>query len=203
MVNQQTSCGTLEQPSQLGTLPPKCRSVELQVSPITIVDLMMKNESAAFKTRTLLDSGAGTSWCHSDLLKYVKFNDLGSTFMTVQVFEGKKKKRYRYVEIFYYAEGKVGTLRCFVTDQYAWFNDIRGLSEYAAQQLPGRKLLTPVSPVAMTAVKKRLHYFLVRMPPTSSAERKYRPSMQENFYLNALKQQMVQGLSIRAFYPSI
>ena len=160
MVNQQTSCGTLEQPSQLGTLPPKCRSVELQVSPITIVDLMMKNESAAFKTRTLLDSGAGTSWCHSDLLKYVKFNDLGSTFMTVQVFEGKKKKRYRYVEIFYYAEGKVGTLRCFVTDQYAWFNDIRGLSEYAAQQLPGEEVIDPSKPCGHDNGKKEIALLL-------------------------------------------
>ena len=113
MVNQQTSCETIEQPPQLGTVPPKCRSVDFQVSPTTIVDLMLRNESETFRTRTFLDSCSGASWCHADLLKHVKYNDLGSTTMQVQVFEGVRKKKYRYVELFYIAEGKVGTLRCF------------------------------------------------------------------------------------------
>ena len=143
MVNQQTSCETIEQPPQLGTLPPKCRSVEYHVSPTTIVDLMLKNESETFRTRTLLDSGSGSSWCHADLLKNIKYNDLGSIIMQVQVFEGVKKRKYRYVELFYIAEGKVGTLRCFVTDEYSWFNNIKGLTVYASEQIPGEYVIDP------------------------------------------------------------
>ena len=133
MINQQTTYESIEQDSKLGTPPPNCRSVELHVSPTTIVDLILKNNSAIFKVRTLLDSGSGTSWCHVDLLQYVKYNDLGSTTMQVQVFEGFRKKRYKYVK-FYTVHGEIGTLKCFVTDQYSWFNEIKGLSEYAASQ---------------------------------------------------------------------
>ena len=143
MINQQTSYDTIEQDSKIGTLPPNCRSVELQVSPTTIVDLILKNGTTPYKTRTLLDTGSGTSWCHIDLLQYVKYNDLGSITMQVQVFEGLRKKRYKYVELFYTVDGKIGTLRCFVTDQYAWFNEIKGLTQYAASQLSDHSVIDP------------------------------------------------------------
>ena len=143
MVNKQTMCEAIEPPPQIGMVPPKCRAVELHVSPTTIVDLILKNESASFRTRTLLDSGSGISWCHTDILKHVKYNELGSATMEVQVFEGSHKKRYKFVEIFYFAEGKVGTFKCFVTDQYSWFNNIKGLSLYATKQLPNESVIDP------------------------------------------------------------
>ena len=143
MVNKQTMCEAIEPPPQIGMVPPKCRAVELHVSPTTIVDLILKNESASFRTRTLLDSGSGISWCHTDILKHVKYNELGSATMEVQVFEGFHKKRYKFVEIFYFAEGKVGTFKCFVTDQYSWFNNIKGLSLYATKQLPNERVIDP------------------------------------------------------------
>ena len=101
MINQQTAYDTIEQDTKLGTLPPNCRFLELQVSPTTIVYLIDKSDKAPYKTRTLLDSGSGASWCHVDLLQYVKYNDLGSITMQVQVFEGLKKKRYEYVYFTY------------------------------------------------------------------------------------------------------
>ena len=121
MTTGHTALGSIEQDQYiLGTIPPKCRSVELQVSPITQVDLVRpEGQNGSYKVRTLLDSGTGTNWCHSDLLKHVQYNDLGSVVMQVQVFEGFRKKRYQYVNLFYTINGLMGTLRCFVTSQYA------------------------------------------------------------------------------------
>ena len=160
MINQQTSYDTIEQDSKIGTLPPNCRSVELQISPTTIVDLILKNDKSSYRTRTLLDSGSGTSWCHVDLLQYVKYNDLGSITMQVQVFEGNRKKRYKYVEIFYTVQGKIGTLRCFVTDQFSWFNEIKGLTEYATKQLSENNVIDPSIPCDHDKGKKEIALIL-------------------------------------------
>ena len=86
--------GSIEQDQyKLGTAPPNCRSVELQVSPVMTVDLVCPSgQNGPYKVRTMLDSGTGTNWCHSDLLKHVQYNDLGSIIMQIQVFEGVKKK---------------------------------------------------------------------------------------------------------------
>ena len=159
MTNQQSSYAAIEQDSKLGTLPPNCRSVELQVSPTTIVDLVTK-KGTPYKTRTLLDTGSGTSWCHEDLLQYVKYNDLGATTMQVQSFEGCRKRRYKYVEIFYTVQGKMGTLRCFVTDQYAWFNEVKGLSQYAANQLPDQSVIDPDTTCNHDSGKKKIALIL-------------------------------------------
>ena len=63
--------------------------------------------------------------------------------MTVEVFEATKKKRYKYVEIFYTINDRVGTFKCFVTDQYAWFNDVAGLTSYACKNLEGHYIMDP------------------------------------------------------------
>ena len=160
MMNQQSSYDTIEQESKIGKLPPNCRSVELQVSPTTIVDLIVKNDSAPYKTRTLLDTGTGTNWCHVDLLQYVKYNNLGSITMQVQAFEGCRKRRYKYVEIFYTVHGKIGTLRCFVTDQYAWFNEVKGLTQYAASQLSDHSVIDPDTTCDHDSGKKKIALIL-------------------------------------------
>ena len=149
MINTQTSYSTIEQkdPQKLGTAPLHCFEVELQVSPIVQVHLQRKKQnSSPYIVRTILDSGSGTNWCHQDLLDHVQYRDLGAINMKVEVFEGSREKRYRYVELQYTVSGLTGTLRCFVTDQYAWFNDIKGLTQYAASQLPGQKVFDPSSP---------------------------------------------------------
>ena len=162
MVSVHTACGSIEQDQYtLGTIPPKCRSVELQVSPIMPVDLVRPSgQNGSYKVRTLLDSGTGTNWCHSDLLKHVQYNDLGSVIMQVQVFEGFRKKRYKYVEIFYEIHGLMGTLRCFVTDQYAWFNEINGLTKFAASQLADGTIIDPSSPCSHDTGKKEIALIL-------------------------------------------
>ena len=125
-------------------MPPDGIAVELQVSPILVVDLIRKGKgNDFFKTRTLLDTGSGNNWCHKDLLNHVKYNDLGSIAMNIQVFEGSRKRRYQYVEIFYSVNNQTGSLRCFVTDQYAWFNEVDGLTTYAAQQQQGSYIIDP------------------------------------------------------------
>merc|ERR1711913_146443 len=122
--------------NKLSPVPPICRSAELQINPILIVDLVRKGESNnSFKTRTLLDTGSGTSWCHEDLLNHVEYKNIGSTIMTVHIFEGTIKKKYRYVELYYTVNDKIGPLKCFVIDQYGWFNDVAGLTSYAEKQL--------------------------------------------------------------------
>ena len=147
MVSVHTVCGSIERDQYtLDTTPPKCRSVELHVSQITQVDLVRpEGQNGSYKVRTLLDSGTGTNWCHSDLLKHVQYNDLGSVVMQVQVFEGFRKKRYQYVELFYTINGLMGTLRCFVTTQYAWFNEVNGLTKFAASQLADGTIIDPSS----------------------------------------------------------
>ena len=162
MMSVHTACGSIEQDQYtLGTTPPKCRSVELQVSPIMSVDLVRPSgQNGSYKVRTLLDSGTGTNWCHIDLLKHVQYNDLGSVIMQVQVFEGVKKKRYRYVELFYAIHGLIGTLRCFVTDQYAWFNEVDGLTKYAASQLAEGIIIDPSSPCSHDTGKKEIALIL-------------------------------------------
>ena len=59
MVSVHTACGKIEQDQYtLGTVPPKCRSVELQVSPVMSVDLVRPSgQNGPYKVRTLLDSG--------------------------------------------------------------------------------------------------------------------------------------------------
>ena len=141
------SCSALMEQDKLTPVPPISRTAELQISPILIVDLVRKGESgSSFKTRTLLDTGSSTSWCHEDLLSHVEYKDLGSTIMTVQVFEGTIKKKYRYVELYYTVNDKKGSLKCFVTDQYAWFNEVAGLTTYAAQQLENHYIIDPTQP---------------------------------------------------------
>ena len=162
MTSVHTAFGSIEQDQYtLGTIPPKCRSVELQVSPVMSVDLVRPSgQNGSYKVRTLLDSGTGTNWCHIDLLKYVQYNDLGSIIMQVQVFEGVRKKRYRYVELFYSVHGLIGTLRCFVTDQCAWFNEVSGLTKYAASQLTEGIIIDPSSPCSHDAGKKNIALIL-------------------------------------------
>ena len=63
--------------------------------------------------------------------------------MKVQIFEGSVKKKYRYVQIFYTIDGKEGSLRCFVTEQYAWFNEIKGLTEYVGSKLQNLQVIDP------------------------------------------------------------
>ena len=124
-------------------------------SSITIVELVLKDNSL-YKTRTLLDSGSGTSWCHVDLLKHVKYNDLGSITMQVQVFEGYRKKKYKYVELFYTVHGQIDTLRCFLTDQYAWLNEIRVLHNMLLVYYQIVSLIL-AQHVIMTKVRRKLH----------------------------------------------
>ena len=127
MINNQTSYSTIEQedPTKLGTEPLHCCEVALQVSPIVQVHLKRnKQDSSPYIVRTILDSGSGTNWCHQDLLDHVQYKDLGAINMKVQVFEGSREKRYGYVELQYIVSGFTGILKCFVTDQYAWFYDI-------------------------------------------------------------------------------
>ena len=83
MTSVHTAFGSIEQDQYtLGTIPPKCRSVELQVSPVMLVNLVRPSgQNGSYKVRTLLDSGTGTNWCHIDLLKYVQYNNLGSIIM--------------------------------------------------------------------------------------------------------------------------
>ena len=86
MTTGHTALGSIDQDQYtLGTTPPNCRSVELQVSPVMTVDLVCSSgQNGLYKVRTLLDSDTGTNWCHSDLLKYVQYNDLGTLIMQVQ-----------------------------------------------------------------------------------------------------------------------
>ena len=127
MMNTQTSYSTIKQPEnpKLGTAPRSCE-IRLQVNPIIHVHLQREKDTAPYIVRTLLDSGSETNWCHQDLLKHVKYRDLGSVNMKVETFEGSIKRRYRYVELRYTVGELTGRLNCFVTDRYAWFNDIKG-----------------------------------------------------------------------------
>ena len=63
--------------------------------------------------------------------------------MTIQVFEGARKRRFQYVEIFYTVNDQRASLKCFVTDQYAWFNDVEGLTTHATQQVEGYCIIDP------------------------------------------------------------
>ena len=143
MTNAITSPELIEQ-DKLKTVPSNGRAMELQVNPTLIVELIGKGQSSkTIKTRTLLDTGSGNNWCHKDLLNCVEYNNLGSILMSIQVFEGDRKRRYQYVEIFYTVNNQRGSLKCFVTDQHAWFNDVEGLTTYAAQQLEGYPVIDP------------------------------------------------------------
>ena len=126
-----------------------------------LVDLVLSsNQTGTYRVRTLLDSGTGNSWCHVDLLKHVQYNELGSVPMQVQVFEGSRKKKYRYDELFYAVHGRKGTLRCFVTDQYTWFNEVKGLTEYASSQLTEGMIIDPSSPCSHDTGKKEIALIL-------------------------------------------
>ena len=58
-------CNKFEQPTTLGPLPPVCRLIEIQISPIMHVNLVRKSKrDDTYKVRTLLDTGSGSNWCH-------------------------------------------------------------------------------------------------------------------------------------------
>ena len=128
-VNMQTGCRAVDSKDK-ERKDLEHTNLEIQINPITTVDLITKQgKSIPFKARALLDSASGINWCHKDLLQFVKYDDLGATTMRVQIFEGSVKKKYKYVQIFYTIDGREGSLKCFVTDQYAWFNEVKGLTE--------------------------------------------------------------------------
>ena len=76
MMNVQ-SCLALMEQYKLNQVPPICRTAELQINPILIVDLVRKGENNnTFKTTTHLDKGSGTNWCHKDLFNNEQISTL-------------------------------------------------------------------------------------------------------------------------------
>ena len=139
----QTACLTVDSETRKETAS-EYINLEIQINPVTTVDLITKQgKSLPFKARALLDSASGINWCHKDLLEFVKYDDLGATTMRVQIFEGSVKKKYKYVQIFYTIDGREGSLKCFVTDQYAWFNEVKGLTEYIKEKAQNLKIIDP------------------------------------------------------------
>ena len=53
------------------------------------------------------------------------------------------RKKYKYVQIFYTIDGREGSLKCFVTDQYAWFNEVKGLTKYVTEKAQGLQIIDP------------------------------------------------------------
>ena len=63
------------------------RNIEIQINPITTIDLITKGgKLIPFNARALLDSASGINWCHKDLLEFVRYDDLEATTMNVQIF---------------------------------------------------------------------------------------------------------------------
>ena len=82
----QTACRTVD-PGEKQELVSEYRHLEIQINPITTVDLIAKGgKSIPFKARALLDSASGINWCHKDLLEFVRYDDLGPTTMKVHIF---------------------------------------------------------------------------------------------------------------------
>ena len=77
----QTSCQTVDS-GERHDLASEHRDIEIQINPITTVDLIAKGgKSIPFKARSLLDSASGINWCHKDLLEFLSYDDLGATTM--------------------------------------------------------------------------------------------------------------------------
>ena len=84
--NMQTACLTLDSEARKETAS-EYTNLKIQINPVTTVDLITKQgKSLSFKARALLDSASGINWGHKDLLKFVKYDDLGATMMRVQIF---------------------------------------------------------------------------------------------------------------------
>ena len=82
----QTACLTVDS-GKRQELAPEYRNLEIQINPVTTVDLITKEgKLIPFKARALSDSASGINWCHKDLLEFVKYDDLGATTMKVQIF---------------------------------------------------------------------------------------------------------------------
>ena len=47
------------------------------------------------------------------------------------------------MQIFYTIDGREGSLKCFVTDQYAWFNEVKGLTEYIKDKAQNLQIIDP------------------------------------------------------------
>ena len=82
----QTACLTVDSEAMKETAS-EYRNLEIQINPVTTVDLITKErKSLPFKARALLDSASGINWCHKDFIEFVKYDDLGATTMKVQIF---------------------------------------------------------------------------------------------------------------------
>ena len=119
--------------------------------------------------------------------------------MQVQVFEGSRKKKYRYVEVFYAVHGRKGTLRCFVTDQYAWFNEVKGLTEYASSQLTEGMIIDPSSPCSHDTGKKEIALILGPMRLPSCVIGILKTNLLAIYYLSHIRQKMAQAMCFRVF----
>ena len=94
------SCSTLMEQDKFTPLPSISRTAELQVSPILIVNLVRSGESRNnFKTRTLLDTGSSTSWCHEDLLAQIHIRDGG--FASRHSYEPSQLRKRKIDDVFW------------------------------------------------------------------------------------------------------
>ena len=90
----------------------------MSISPTLVVPLLSRQQSP-FKTRALLDSGSGTNWIVSSILKHVQHTVKGAEMMEVHTFNGAVRKKYPLVEIYYKdAQDKVQSILCYVHDSY-------------------------------------------------------------------------------------
>ena len=67
----QTACLTVDSEKRKESAS-EYRDLEIQINPVTTVDLITKEgKSLRFKARALLDSASGVNWCHKELLEFV------------------------------------------------------------------------------------------------------------------------------------
>ena len=84
----QTGCRAVDSKDK-GRADLEHTNLEIQINPITTVDLITKQgKSIPFKARALLDSASGINWCHKDLLQFVNPTTPTCIFCNINPYTG-------------------------------------------------------------------------------------------------------------------
>ena len=100
--------------------------IDLSICP-TLICPLSTYEKQPYNVRTLLDTGSSTNWIASELLSFIRYENLGSKILTVNTFSGVIRKRFKLIEAYFHH--KLPPIRCFVMDSFSEAQTMKGLQE--------------------------------------------------------------------------
>ena len=108
----------------------------------TVIIPVKTDKNNSYRIRTLLDSGSSANWITKDVLKYIKFESLGTYKVKVHHFGGVNTQKYQVVRIYIdpresLFKHKVDTkykdqisIDCFVSNEFTFHRSVPGIVDH-------------------------------------------------------------------------